>query len=358
MRHGREVSSFFRKLVQQGEYQAGYMLLLGEAMRNPDDGSIWAQLAGIERQRARRKIQYSNAATVRVFLRAAIEQFELVDDPDERRRSLARVFTSWALLEFDMRNDGPARILFQKGVRSLKKLSDVKESNKRLGKLLCSWATREWKLNDLVVAARLCSEALEVDQSNPYILTLAGKVKAETVHTKRLENCSKLQSGLTSAACSLEESNQYILQAWAVAESNAGFINKARDLFKQCIDAHPTCRAALHGWAKLEEENGLNSDARRLYRKVLELKPKSRRALSSLGRLERLLGDLDESERLLRKAIAIDSKHVASLQELANTLKMKKQFSEAHALEKKVTRLNASHRSQLKRVKSTEILID
>ena len=385
MRHGRDVSSFFRKLVQQGEYQAGYMLLLGEAMRNPEDGSIWAQLAGIERQRARRKIQYSNAATVRVFLRAAIEQFELVEDPDERRRSLARVFTSWALLEFDMRNDGPARILFQKGVRSLKKLSDVKESTKRLGKLLCSWATREWKLNDLVVAARLCSEALEVDQSNPYILTLAGKVKSETgsyqearklfkaavradkSYLPALQAWGKMEASLNNleyarklfrAACSLEESNQYILQAWAVAESNAGFINKARDLFKQCIDAHPTCRAALHGWAKLEEENGLNSDARLLYRKVLELKPKSRRALSSLGRLERLLGDLDESERLLRKAIAIDSKHVASLQELANTLKMKKQFSEAHTLEKKVTRLNASYRSQLKRVKSTEILID
>lgn len=385
MRQGRDVSSFFRKLVQQGEYQAGYMLLLGEAMRNPEDGSIWAQLAGIERQRARRKIQYSNAATVRMFMRAATEQFELVEDADERRRSLARVFTSWAMLEFDMRNDGPARILFQKGVRALKKLSDVKESNKSLGKLLCSWATREWKLNDLVVAARLCSEALEVDQTNPYILTLAGKVKAEAGayqearklfkaavradknYLPALQAWAKMEASLNNleyarklfrAACSLEESNQYILQAWAVAESNAGFINKARDLFKQCVDAHPTCRAALHGWAKLEEENGLNSDARLLYRKVLDLKPKSRRALSSLGRLERLIGDLDESERLLRKAIAIDSQHVASLQELANTLKMKKQFSEARALEKKVVRLNASYRSQLKRAKSTEILID
>lgn len=371
---GVQVEDVFQELIQRDDYQGAYMLLLGEAMRNPTNGAIWAKLAGIERQRARRNIQNSTLSTTRSFIRAAVERFDLIQDVDLRRKSLARVFSTWAQMEFDVRNDASARILFQKGVRCLQKISNSDIRNKLLAKLLSTWATREWKLKDFVVASRLCSEALEVEPQNPHVLTLSGKINAEAGKYQlarqqfkkafltdksfmpALQAWGKMEASLNQidtarklfqAGYIIDATNQYILQAWAHAEGQAGSVEKARELFKQCAAAHPQCRAAWHGWATLEEKHGCYEEAKRLYKKVLELKPKSKRTLCSLGKLERLLGNTDESEKLLRRALQYDGQHVASLQELANTLKIQKQFTEAHALQKKVSRINATYRSQV-----------
>ena len=382
--HGDTIDNMYHKLIKQEDFQGAYMLLLGEAMRSPTDGVIWAKLSGIERQRSRRSIQNSTISTTRAFIRAAIERFDLLEDPDSRRKSLARMFSSWAMLEFDVRNDASARMLFQKGVRCLQKLSDNDTRKRMLAKLLSNWATREWKLKDFVVATRLCYEALDVEPNNPYVLTLSGKINMEAgkYHAAReqfkqaflvdktfmpaLQAWGKMEASmkqidtarkLFQAGYIIDAKNQYILQAWAHAESEAGSTDKARELFQECVAAHPECRAAWHGWARLEEKNGSYQEAKRLYKKVLELKPKSKRTLSSLGKLERLLGNLEESENLLRKALQYDSQHVSSLQELSNTLKIKKQFNEAHALQKKVSRINATYRSQVagvKRIKGTK----
>ena len=375
----------YRKLLNKGEFQSAYMLLLGEAMKSPEDGAIWAKLAGIERQRARRKLQNSTVATTRAFLRAAVECFDAIDDQDVRRKSLARVFSTWAMLEFDMRNDGPARIIFQKGVRCLSKVSDtVTDKNELLAKLLCTWASREWKLKDLTVAMRLCTEALDADPNNPFVLTLAGKISAQAGkhHTARqqfqkaividksympaLQAWGKMEAELNrmefarklfQAAYLVEPDNQYIIQAWAHAEgtSPTGDVTRARELYEECVEAHPTCRAALHGWAKLEDDNGCYAEAKALYERVLALKPTSKRTLSCLGRLERVLGNLDESEALLRRAISIDAQHVASLQELALTLKTKhgkaQMTTESKELTKKVSRINSAYRLQVLRVR-------
>ena len=374
----------YQKLLKKGEFQSAYMLLLGEAMKFPEDGAIWAKLAGIERQRARRKLQNSTVATTRVFLRAAVERFDAIEDQDIRRTSLARVFSTWAMLEFDMRNDGPARIIFQKGVRCLSKLTEsAKDKNELLAKLLCNWATREWKLKDLTVAMRLCTEALEVDPENPFVLTLAGKISAQAGKNRvarkqfqkaitadrrympALQAWAKMGAGLNrmetarkvfQAAYIIEPDNQYILQAWAHAEatSPSGDLARARELYAECVKKHPSCRAALHGWAKLEDSYGCFADAKELYERVLALKPTSKRTLSCLGRLERLLGNLDESEALLRRAIASDPQHVASLQELALTLKAKRgqpQLIESKELAKKVGRINSAYRMQISRVR-------
>ena len=379
-----DADAVFRKLLKAGEFQSAYMLLLGEAMKSPEDGAIWAKLAGIERQRARRKLQNSTVATTRVFLRAAVERFDAIKDQDARRVSLARVFSTWAMLEFDMRNDGPARIIFQKGVRCLSKLSDnVMEKNTLLAKLLCNWATREWKLKDLTVAMRLCSEALDVDPDNPFVLTLAGKISdqagkhqiarqqfqkaiaADRKYMPALQAWGKMEAQLNrmeiarkvfQSAYISDPNSQYILQAWAHAEatSPSGNLARARELYAECVDKHPNCRAALHGWAKLEDDNACYADAKALYERVLALKPTSKRTLSCLGRLERLLGNLDESEALLRRAIAVDAQHVASLQELALTLKARRgqpQLIESKELTKKVARINSAYRIQVSRVR-------
>ena len=379
-----DADAVYRNLLKAGEFQSAYMLLLGEAMKSPEDGTIWAKLAGIERQRARRKLQNSTVATTRVFLRAAVERFDAIEDQDVRRMSLARTFSTWAMLEFDMRNDGPARIIFQKGVRSLSKLSEnVEGKNSLLAKLLCNWATREWKLKDLTVAMRLCTEALDVDPQNPFVLTLAGKISvqsgkhevarqlfqkaiaADRQFMPALQAWGRMEAQLNrmeiarkvfQSAYISEPDSQYILQAWAHAEATApsGNLARARELYAECVAKHPTCRAALHGWAKLEDDNACYADAKALYERVLALKPTSKRTLSCLGRLERMLGNLDESEAFLRRAISLDAQHVASLQELALTLKARRghpQLIESKELTKKVARINSAYRIQVSRVR-------
>ncbi len=379
-----DLDSFYKKMIAKQDFQGAYMLLLGEAMRNPTDGVVWAKLAGIERQRSRRNVQNSTISTTRAFVRAAVERFDLLEDLDLRRKSLARMFSTWAMLEFDVRNDSSARMLFQKAVRCLQKVSDTQMSNTMLAKLLSNWATREWKLKDLVVATRLCNEALEVEPNNPHVLTLSGKINmaagkyqnarqqfkkaflADKTFMPALQAWGKMEASLKQidtarklfqAGYIIEADNQYILQAWAHAESEAGSVDKARELFQECVTVHPECRAAWHAWAMLEEKHGSYEEAKRLYKRVLELKPKSKRTLSALGKLERMLGNLDESENLLRKALQYDSQHVSSLQELSNTLRIKKEFKEAHALQKKAAKVNATYRSQVagvRRIKRKE----
>lgn len=372
-----DINNEARKLVVEGNYQGAYMLLLGAAMKYPDNAAIWAQLAGMERQRSRRKMQNSNAATTRAFLRASVECFESETDADARRHGLARVFKTWAQLEFDLRNDGPARILFQKSIRCLEKLSDQEESKMQQGKSFFLWASREWKMKDASVAARLCKRALECDPANPFALTLLGNIKAEigdykgareafkgalisAKHISALQSWGRMEASLGRlddarrlfrAALSLDDSNQHVLQAWGVAEANAGRVNAARSLFKQCVGKDNKCRAAWHAWARLEDTAGNHEKARKLYLNVLKLKGKSTKALCALGRLDRLQGKLDSAEQYLRRALKVNAQHAPSLQELANTLREKNTSpSEVYKLEKKAKRVNAIARSQLTQI--------
>ena len=366
-----------KKLISARKHQAAYMLLLGSVLSNPEFPGTWMQLAAMERQRSRRRKQKSSAATTRAFLRAAVERFEAEDEPEARRMGLSKAFKTWALLEFDMRNDGPARSLFQRALKCVDKLADEEKSKDERAKLLFAWASREWKLKDAPLAARLCKQALDAQPENPYALTLLGKlkeeigdvpgaresfrlaVKSDKTHLAAIQSWARMEASvgrmsdarnLFRVALSVEPNNQYILQAWAVAERNAGNPGEARSKFKECTELHPTCRAAWHAWAKLEEDSGNLDQARELYLNVLDLKPTSRRTLSALGRLERIAGNLDAAEQLLRKALDIDGQHVASLMELSLTMKEKKKFSEAYALQKKANRINASQRSQLAQI--------
>ena len=379
---GSDVNESARLLMTNNEHQAAYMLLLGEVMKNPSNPGTWAQLAALERQRSRRRMQNSNAGTVRAFFRAAVEGYESMTNEEERRLGLAKVFKSWAQLEFDVRNDGPARILFQKSLQCLQKLKDIDFSKLEMAKTLFTWASREWKLNNVIVAAKLCKQALDSDPKNPYVLTLLGRLYcsigdydsasnmfrmallSNKRHISALQAWGAMEASqkklekariLFKTALSVDPKNQFITQAWAVAEGNAGNVRNASTLFAKCVEDHPDCRAAWHGWAKLEDERGSKVKARELYNKVLELKPKSKRTLAALGRLERLEGNLDIAEGLLRKALHLDSHHAASLQELAMLLKQKKQLNEAHALEKKVRRINAAQRTQLSRVRQMKM---
>lgn len=372
-----DVGDRARKMLASGDYQAAYMLLLGSVMATPDNASLWAQLGAMERQRARWKQQGSSSGTTRVFLRAAVERFEALTDPAPRRAGLSRVFSSWAQLEYDMRNDGPARILFQKAVRAARS-HPAGPAATDAAKLLFTWAAREWKLGDAPLASRLCKEALEVEPGNPFALTLLGNIEAssgdvpaardlfrQAIATDRryvtaLQSWARLEAtagnlkaarGLFRRALKLQPENVFVLQAWGVAEGRAGRVPEARAIFTRCTKIDPGCRAAWHAWGKLEEDVGEKERARELYSTALQLKRGSVETLSALGRLERMSGDLVKAQEYLEAALKADSRHAPSMNELAQVLRAQGSTSEAYRLEKKAKRMNQDRRAMLAQVK-------
>lgn len=377
---GAEAGAKARTLAMEGKYQAAYMLLLGGAMSHPNDAALWAQLAAMERQRARRSEQNSSEGTVRAFFRAAVERFEACEEVPVRRLGLSKVFSSWAQLEYDLRNDGPARILFQKAVRAAKSHPHGPDAASA-AKLLFTWATRERKLGDDPLAARLCQEALDLEPRNTFALTLLGNIQADVGELNAARESfrraldadprfvSALQSwGRVEAAAGnmngarrlfrralrSHPTNCFVLQAWAVAEARIGQVDVARRLLEQCTMIDPGCRKAWHAWGKLEEAAGDIDRARELYQKVLKLKPKSVETLSALGHLELSAGDLAAAENALAAALEIDPRHAPSVQELAKVRRAQDRAAEAYRLEKKARRLNQDRLASISQVRSSK----
>lgn len=385
---GRDVGEKARALLAAGEYQAAYMLLLGGVMSRPEDGSLWAQLAAMERQRARRREQGSSSGTVRAFIRAAVEQFEVINIPEtgvddktaqdnradavdalavHKFSGLSRVFSSWALLEYDQRNDVSARLLFQKAIRAARNHPHGPLTG-GAAKLLFTWASREHKLGDIALAARLCNEAVSIDPDNGHALTLLANinVQAKQYDTARelfarvlashpkyvtaLQCWGRMEAGIGNmrqarklfrTALFFDPANVFVLHAWGHAEGRLGNVEPARTLLKQCTDIDPGCRAAWHTWGKIEAEHDNVEAARRLYRKVLELKPNSIETLSALGHLERMQGNYETAEEHLRAALKVDSKHAPSLQELSLVLEQGGRQAEGYLYRKRARSANA-----------------
>ena len=371
------VGDLVRELTSKGEYQTAYMLLLGGVMTRPCDPGLWAQLAAMERQRARRKIKGSSMATSRSFFRASVECFEAELNPSVRRGGLARVLLSWGQMEFDTKNYISARLLFKKALKhSLKDPGNGKEG----AKILFAWASREWRIGDAPLAVRLCNDALDLDPSNVYVMTLLANINVATGSTEKArtlyKRASKLKPSYVTAlqcwarmesrsrggmptarrifrrALSFEPENRYVLQAWAVAESGVGRLEDGRRLLQRCTSLHPNCIPAWHALAKIEESSGNVNIARDIYNHILQLKGSNVETWSALGRLERsLANDRIAASIALIKALELDPKHAPSLQELAILKRLEGDEAEAYRLEKKVKRINAEKKTLLSQAK-------
>jgi tetratricopeptide (TPR) repeat protein/ppGpp synthetase/RelA/SpoT-type nucleotidyltranferase len=401
VQRAEDVERVARELLGLGSYGQAYASLASGVVAMPQEPTLWALLASVERHRARHKQENSSGGTVRAFFRAAVEAFELMKADDVKSRGLARVFSSWAKFEFDYRNEGAGRKLFRKGVDWARIADSYADNEYLVAKLLHSWARRERKGGDAFAAAQLCHEALDACPTNAHVLTLLGTIEADagkvesarkrfesvasltpdhlgmSVHTNKNNNKSdsngtskspdprvpalqawaRMEATLGNAtlarelftkAVHLDPNNTFVLQAFAVAESKTGGDPEvARGMFEQCIEIDPGCRAAYHAWARMEEGLGNLDEARRLYAAVLRLDPRSTAALGSLGRLEWRHGNLEEGRRLLQMALEVDPRHVGSLQELASLLRSENETSQAYRLEKKVRRLVQDRRAAL-----------
>eukprot|EP00887_Chlorella_sp_A99_P003103 scaffold9.g3103.t1 len=417
-----------RALMAEGKHAGARSLLLAAAMSlcpaphsepAPSSSSssyigsllaaagLWAQLASLERQRARLRQPGGSYAIARAFFRAASACFEAPGGSSsggdgagaraERRRQqqgsgaaagaaeaaeqsegLARALSSWGLMELQLGHPSAGRRLLQAAL-------DAARAHPRgaaaggAPRLLLSWAQWEWRRgSDVAAAQRLCGQALAAEPGNPYALTMLGRIAEETgqaaaaralyraaldaapAHVSAAQAWARLEAAagdlpaarqLFERALALEPGSAYVLQAWGVAEARAGRVAAARSLLRRCTVADPDCAAAWHAWARLEERQGNTDAARRLYAKALLLKGGRVETLSALGRLERCAGELEAAEAHLGAALAADPAHQAALQELALLRRAQGAEGEAAQLERQVRRLNAGRAAQLARVR-------
>jgi GTP pyrophosphokinase len=375
-------------LLKSGDYDAAYTLLLGGAMQHPQDGSLWARLASVERHRARQKVPGSatSKACARVFFRAAASCYDALpsyteEQTAEREALRARIYLSWGLLEWSLTNEYSARLLLQKSVRAGRR--HPTDGPSLVPKTLFAWASREWKKRpkrggDGSLARRLCGEALNVSPDNAYVLTLLGSIEvavgsggtmnmtkgrelfgralaadpgyivalqawayAEATASLTPEGGGSLTKAreLFAQALKLEPENRFVLHAWGVAESRAGNYSKAKMLLQRCVKLEPKNKAAWHALGKLAAEHGQIEDARCLYLQILEeLSPESVETMNALGCLERRAGNFIQAEDWLNKALDIMPDHAPSLKELAWVKEQQGKPNEAAVLMKQLAR--------------------
>lgn len=174
-----------RQLMTAGEHSQAYALLLAGTMQQPWAGGLWAQLANLERQRARRAERGASFAAARAFYAAAAACFAALTPAGaggalraaaERAEGLARVYSGWAQQEMGLGHAGAARALFRAGVSAARE-HPAGAAAAGAPRQLVAWAAREWKDGEASAAQRLCVEALEVEPGNAYALTLLGSIE-------------------------------------------------------------------------------------------------------------------------------------------------------------------------------------
>lgn len=373
-----EIAERARELVvRNSDFEAAYALLLAAVMEHTRDGGLWAQLASMERRRALRSIFGSSYAAARIFYRAAsyCKDTLLATDATSaalRSEGRARVYLSWAQFEWDMKNEFAARILFQKAIKAGRWHPDGPVAGNVL-KALFAWATRESKRGgDAAMARRLCSEALDLQPDNAYVLTLLGNMDVhvgkfedarqmfqralhvDRKHASAWQSWARLEANagdieaarkLFKKALVVEPENRYILQAWAVAELRGSNVEKARSLLHQCLELDAECRAALHALGQLELNHGSLKQARALFMQLLDLEPKTKNqqleACSALAGLESKAKNFQKAEIWCDRALGLDKNHVLTLKTLAWIKKSQNKVNEAEELYWKIDKIKS-----------------
>lgn len=177
-----------RALMAADDHPAAHALLLAGVMRQPWAGSLWAQLANLERQRARAKERGATYGAARVFYGAAAACFGALTAEAaggelcaaaERSEGLARTLSGWAQMELSLEHGAAARTLFRRGVSAARE-HPAGASAAGAPQLLVTWAAREWRAGDAAGAQRLCVEALELEPANVHALTMLGTIEASS----------------------------------------------------------------------------------------------------------------------------------------------------------------------------------
>mgnify|MGYP001810657452 CR=1 FL=1 len=174
-----------RQLMTAGRHDQAYVLLLAGAMQKPWSGGLWAQLANLERQRARRGGGGGSYGVARAFSAAPAASFAALTPAwaggalragAERAEGLVRVYSSWGQMEQGLGHASAGRTVLRRGLAAARE-HPAGVAAAGAPRLLVSWAAREWKAGDGAEAQRLCVEALEAEPTNPFALTQLASIE-------------------------------------------------------------------------------------------------------------------------------------------------------------------------------------
>ncbi|KAL0022060.1 hypothetical protein WJX77_011849 [Trebouxia sp. C0004] len=361
------VADFVRQMSRGMQFSQARALMTSHLVKDPVNSEGWAQLANMERRMASNSMKDASIPAARCFYRAAAELIQIklkanASPNGEAKRgsqqhvqlmravtSFIRVMSSWAQMEFDLRNDTSARRLYRRALDAVPKDPPLQglELTQPV-KLLFKWAHQEFKGDNLFQARELLQGLLQLEPSSTRGLGMlgtlewkAGKrqlarqylmagIKADPSHVANLHTLARLEleeghleeaRKLFARGQQLEPNNVYILQSWALAEAAEGDTELARGMLQKATLVQPRSVPCWHAWAMLEMTNGNTDKARELYLKALELDPRETFTQSALGALERKCGNYDEALAYLNRALELTPRHPAACVEKAIVLR-------------------------------------
>lgn len=372
------VAEFVRQMSRGMQFSQARELMTCHLVKDPVNSEGWAQLANMERRMASSNMKDASIPAARCFYRAAAELIQIklkanASPNGEAQRgsqqhkqligavtSFIRVMSSWAQMEFDLRNDTSARRLYRRALDAVPKDPPLQglELTQPV-KLLFKWAHQEFKGDNLFQARELLQGLLQLEPNSTRGLGMlgtlewkAGKrklarqylvagIKADPSHVANLHTLARLEleeghlqeaRELFARGQQLEPNNAYVLQSWALAEAAEGDTELARDMLQKATLVQPRSVPCWHAWAKLEMTNGNTDKARELYLKALELDPRETFTQSALGALERKCGNYAEALAYLNRALELTPRHPAACVEKAIVLRKQGKTAQADAL--------------------------
>ncbi|KAL0024788.1 hypothetical protein WJX79_007329 [Trebouxia sp. C0005] len=371
------VAEFVRQMSRGMQFSQARALMTSHLVKDPVNSEGWAQLANMERRMASSNMKDASIPAARCFYRAAAELIQIklkanASPNGEAVRgsqqhiqliravtSFIRVMSSWAQMEFDLRNDTSARRLYRRALDAVPKDPPLQglELTQPV-KLLFKWAHQEFKGDNLFQARELLQGLLQLEPSSTRGLGMlgtlewkAGKrklarqylvagIKADPSHVANLHSLARLEleeghlqeaRELFARGKQLEPNNVYVLQSWALAEAAEGNLELARDMLQKATSVQPRSVPCWHAWAAVELSNGNTDKARELYLKALQLDPRETFTQSALGALERKCGNYNEALVYLNKALELSPRHPPACVEKAIVLRKQGKIAQADA---------------------------
>lgn len=338
-----EVLKSARRLMRKKGSSSESRALLQQLVKDhPLNANVWVHYAQLERQTG-------NVGAARSRYEQSIQVFEYWRDYGVQ---FMRALQSWATLESQDGQEDVARKLFKRALKTANKVEQVEEEPLEglvEAEVVClhSWAMLEKRSGSWGKTRELLQRAESLQPKNAVVLQSRAIVEkaahnwglarryfrrateaaptdavcwqAWGVMEGELGNVTSMRELFTKSLV-VSPSNIHTLQAWAHNEARLNTEEsrqKARDLYRQCVNVAPEAVFAWQAWALLEQKAGKLEEARKLFKSGLQTRPADVACLQAFAVFERQSGNLRAARDVLGLALAADSSNAAVLQQAA-----------------------------------------
>lgn len=263
----------------------------------------------------------------------------------------APLYSTWAHLEYALRNITKARQLYQKGcsLKIAEANSATGEATKVTGvaRVYHNWGNMELKLGNQQRALELFDKGLEIEPYNCYIWETLGSLAKKENDIERARECyqNALKSNDTNvvvyealakleASCGnielarslfekgveLEIRDARILQSWAQFEMKLDRFEAAKEKIEKAVLLSPTDSMLWTQYARIESALEHFPRARAMFNRACELQPKDWRAWDAWSVMEHELGNYEQAEKLLHESFRVRFNAKGDFSILANSI--------------------------------------